>query len=257
MRGGVRLRGVPLGDHPADERLVARFDRPAEDLGPTSRPARAAARRPPRPGSHTPSAGPLASVQVAQQRDLGPMVDGLPVDVQHQVGHGELGPRPLGRPAGLGQPGVAQPAHSRDPGRVHLVELGQRRRRCVPVLELLPVTGQARRSATPPAPRTRPRSGGPSATRWSSPAADRGAGSANSTTYSPAPTAIGADDFPGAAGSSNPHGSQRYSASLIPTIRGRNWSPQCQPSCWTTRRRFQSMSMRPTLEAIAVSNRPQ
>ncbi len=83
-----------------------------------------------------------------------------------------------------------------------------------------------------------------------------GCGNANSTTYSPAPTAIGADDSPRRRRLHPRTGSQKYSASLIPSSRGRNCSRQCQSSC-SASRSFQSMSMRPTLEAIADSIRPQ
>src|SRR6516225_7448755 len=56
------------------------------------------------------------------------MVQHLPVDVQHELGHGMVGPRPLGRAARLGQVVRAEAAHAADPAGVGRVELGQRGR---------------------------------------------------------------------------------------------------------------------------------
>jgi hypothetical protein len=74
----------------------------------------------------------LPEVEVAQQRDFGAVVQHLPVDVQDELCHGRLRPWPLGRAAGPGQPIPAspvraQPADARDPGRIGVIELGERR----------------------------------------------------------------------------------------------------------------------------------
>jgi hypothetical protein len=42
-----------------------------------------------------------AQVEVAQQRDLGAVVDDLAVDVQDQLGEGPVGERPSAGPTGL------------------------------------------------------------------------------------------------------------------------------------------------------------
>ncbi len=59
-----------------------------------------------------------------------------------------------------------------------------------------------------------------------------GCGMAKSTVNSPAPTAIGAVPVPrGRTFHAPGTGSQRYSASVIPSSRGRSCSRQCQSSC--------------------------
>src|SRR5690606_23986843 len=67
----------------------------------------------------------LVPVEVADQADLGQVVDQLPVDVQHQPRHGVLGEGPLGLAARAGEPGLAARLHPRLPSRVLRVELGQ------------------------------------------------------------------------------------------------------------------------------------
>jgi hypothetical protein len=58
-------------------------------------------------------------VEVAQQADLGQVVDQLAVDVQHQIGHGRLGEGLL-RADREPEPGLAEAAHPGQPD----VELG-------------------------------------------------------------------------------------------------------------------------------------
>jgi len=59
-------------------------------------------------------------VEVAQQADLGQVVDQLGVDVQHQIGHGRLGEGLL-RADRDPEPGLAEAAHPGQPD----VELGR------------------------------------------------------------------------------------------------------------------------------------
>lgn len=63
---------------------------------------------------------------VAQQRDLGPMMDDLAVDVRHEGGHRSFRPGSLRRATWTGECLLAEVADPGDPGGVLLIELGQR-----------------------------------------------------------------------------------------------------------------------------------
>ena len=65
-------------------------------------------------------------VEVAQQGDLGAVVDDLPVDVGDQDAERLVGVRALGRTARPRQAVLAEAADAPDPLGVGLVELGQR-----------------------------------------------------------------------------------------------------------------------------------
>src|SRR5215472_11013722 len=65
-------------------------------------------------------------VEITQKCDFRPVVDRLPVDMQHKLGHRVLRVRPLRRPAGPEQAVCAEAAHPLDPGGVDAVELRQR-----------------------------------------------------------------------------------------------------------------------------------
>jgi uncharacterized protein (DUF885 family) len=69
--------------------------------------------------------GPPA-VQVAQQRDLRAVVQGLAVDVQHQFGQRGVGVRSLGGTAGPGQAVGAEAVDAGQPRGIALVEPGER-----------------------------------------------------------------------------------------------------------------------------------
>src|SRR4051812_9451868 len=64
-------------------------------------------------------------VEVAQQGDLGPVVDQLAVDVKHERGAGELGVGPLGRAAWLGQIVLSPAANAVEPRGIRGVQLGE------------------------------------------------------------------------------------------------------------------------------------
>jgi hypothetical protein len=73
-----------------------------------------------------------------------------------------------------------------------------------------------------------------------------GSGTAKSMANSPAPTWTGAVPVPrGRTFHAPGAGSQRYSASVIPSSRGRSCSRQCQSSC-SASWKFQSTSVMPT-----------
>ena len=115
---------------------------------------------------------PARPVQVAQQRHLRPVVDHLPVDVQHERGHRVLGERPLRRPAG-----PRERRRRRDRGRPPSSVRTRRpaapapRRPCRRTRSSRSPPA-ARRSATPPARPARRRSRAPAATRSWGPVAD-------------------------------------------------------------------------------------
>src|SRR6266516_4151513 len=62
-------------------------------------------------------------VQVAQQGDLGAVVQCLAVDVQHQRGHRVLGEGAFGGAARPGEPGIAEALDAGQPCGVHVIEL--------------------------------------------------------------------------------------------------------------------------------------
>jgi hypothetical protein len=64
-------------------------------------------------------------VEVAQQGDLGAVVQCLAVDVQHQRGHGVLGEGAFGRAARPGEPGLTEALDAGQPCGVHGIELAE------------------------------------------------------------------------------------------------------------------------------------
>src|ERR1700743_663329 len=75
-------------------------------------------------GAARPRSGPswLPAEQVAQQGDLGAVVQGLAVDVQHERGQRDLGVRAFRRAAGAGETPGAQSADAGRPRGVDLIE---------------------------------------------------------------------------------------------------------------------------------------
>src|SRR5436190_3761770 len=76
--------------------------------------------------SYAMCASPSVAVEVAEEADLGAVVDRFAVDVQHERGHRGPGVRSFGRSARARQAVLAQPAYALDPHGVRLVELPQR-----------------------------------------------------------------------------------------------------------------------------------
>src|SRR5215475_14916946 len=82
-------------------------------------------------------------VQVSEQRDLSPVVQGLAVDVQDERNKRIVRVRALGRAARTGKAVIAEAAHPFDPGVVGAVELRQRLASGAGVVETVPVDGRA------------------------------------------------------------------------------------------------------------------
>src|SRR5215472_15444900 len=85
----------------------------------------------------------LRSVEVTQECDFRPVVDRLPVDMQHELGHRVLRVRALRRPAGHEQAVSAEAAHALDPRGVDAVELHQRIICGSGIAEALPIACRA------------------------------------------------------------------------------------------------------------------
>ena len=173
------------------------------------------------------------SVEVAEQGDLGAVVDHLAVDVGDQRGQRLVGVRALGRAARPGQALLAEAADALDPARRSPRRAGRAHRRRSRGTSTSRSRPAGRRSGRRCGRRGRRRRGGRAATRSWSPAPGPARGRrSRSVVRSPSTWTFQA---PGT-------GSQRYSSSVRPSSRGRSWPVQwC--SSWSSRSWFQSRSV--------------
>ena len=179
-------------------------------------------------------------VEIAQQGDLGAVVDHLAVDVGDEIGQRRLGERALGGPARPGEPLLAEPAHARQPGGVGRRPAGRAPRPPCPRRARCRSPRAGRRSATRPASGTRRRRC--ARCRHAIVVTGGGAGSGNSQSIVKGPLPGWSAPSRGRTFQLPATGSHRYSASVSPARRGRSWCCQWWTS-WSVRTRFHSISV--------------